>query len=258
MTASLSLLLALSTFGQATDRDSQNDSAARLELMKQSVASYTLRKADDRTELYHVQAEPAMRFNNPVGAVRDGTIFLWLGADDRPAAAVQVFQHDNGTWYQAFSSLSTVPLISTGVWNPARRGVELRPIPGVPRPAATAEQRFRQMRDLTSGFGAEMYLDRKTWHNLRLLSKPLARYGKPESDALDGGLFAFVLTTDPEVFLLLEAGPGPDGPEWQYAFAPEASSPLRGSWKRSAVWNFDPQGTANSARSPYFVYPVPR
>ncbi len=254
MTVALSFLMTLSTCGQAApvDKGRDGDAAARLEFMKQSVAAYTLRKPDDPTVTYRVQAEPVLRFNNPVGTVRDGTIFLWLGVDERPAAAVQVFLRKDGRWIQAFSSLSTTPLASTGVWNPSQPGVEFKPVPGVSKPAETAEQRLRQMRELTKAFGAEMNLNNKTWHDLRLLSKPLARYGKPNSEMLDGGLFAFVLTTDPEAYLLLEARAGKNGPEWQYAFAPEAGSPLRCSWKGNNVWNFAFQEAGNGSNMPYF------
>ncbi len=83
MTFALSFLMTLSTCGQAAlvDKGKDGDAAARLEFMKQSVAAYTLRKPDDPTVTYRVQAEPVVRFNNPVGSVRDGTIFLWLGVE---------------------------------------------------------------------------------------------------------------------------------------------------------------------------------
>ena len=101
------------------------------------------------------------------------------------------------------------------------------------------------MRELLDGFKAAMNFDLKTWHNLRALSKPLYRYGKSDSEVVDGGVFAFVLTTDPEVYLLLEARTGKNGLEWQYAFAPEASSPIRCTWKGKEVWNFEFTGADN-------------
>ena len=97
-----------------------------------------------------------------------------------------------------------------------------------------------------------MNLELKTWHNLRSLSKPLLRYGKPGSDTIDGGVFAFVLTTDPEVYLLLEMRRGKSGLEWQYAFAPEASAPIRCTWKGQDVWNFDFTRVESHSRAAYF------
>lgn len=149
--------------------------------------------------------------------------------------------------------LSTIPLKLGTIWNPTRPGVVLKPITGAPKPAETAEQRLIQMRELAKGFTAEMELDFKTKHTLRLLSKPLARYGKTGAGVLDGVLLSYVLTTDPEVYLLIEARDGKDGPGWQYAFAPEASAPLRCSWKGSPVWDFPADSRNFDPTEPYCV-----
>ncbi len=220
------LMLMLSLLGQEQSRAPEvaKESAERLEFMKKSVAVHVLRLADDPNVTFRLLPEPAMRFTNSVGTVSDGTIFFWLDASDRPVAAVQVYRTTSGSWHQAFSSLSTNPLTAGRVWNPTRSGVEFMPVPGAPTPADTPERRLRQMRELVDGFKAEMNLELKTWHKLRALAKPLYRYGKPGSDVIDGAVFGFVLTTDPEVYLLLEARPGKSGHEWQYAFAPEASA----------------------------------
>jgi hypothetical protein len=250
----MTLMLTLSLLGQAQTRGPEvpKESEVRLEFMKKSVAAHTLRSADDSNVTYRLLAEPAMRFTNSVGTVTDGTIFFWLDADDRPVAAVQVYRTTSGSWRQAFSSLSAQPLTAGDVWNPARSGVEFKPVPGAPVPADTAEQRLRQMRELQGGFKAEMNFDLKTWHNLRPLTKPLLRYGKSGTDVLDGGVFAFVLTTDPEVYLLLEARRGKSAKEWQYAFAPEASSPIRCTWKGKDAWSFDFTGADNHSRATYY------
>jgi hypothetical protein len=110
------------------------------------------------------------------------------------------------------------------------------------------------MRELLAGFKAEMNLQLKTqtWHNLRPLSKPLLRYGKASSDLVDGAVFSFVLTTDPEVLLLLEARRGKDGLEWQYAFAPEANAPIRCTWKGKDAWSFDFSYDSNHSLAPYY------
>jgi hypothetical protein len=250
----MTLMFAVGLLGQSPSRVQEvlSESAARLEFMKKAVAMHRLQPAGQPDVFYRLLAEPAMRFNNSVGTVTDGTIFFWLDADDRPVAAVQVYRTISGSWHQAFSSLSEVPLKSGRVWNPASAGVAFKPVPGAPKPAGTPEQRLRQMRELLDGFKAEMNFELKTWHNLRALSKPLYRYGKSGSDLVDGGVFAFVLTTDPEVYLLLEARKGASGLEWQFAFAPEASAPIRCTWKGKDVWTFDFDGSENHSRAPYF------
>jgi hypothetical protein len=248
----MTLLLSLTVLGQPPARSPEmaKQSAARLEFMKKAVAAQQLQSTGARNVTYRLQTEPALRFTNSVGTVTDGTIFFWFDADGRPVAAVQVYRTISGSWHQAFSSLSTAPLAAGSVWNPARAGVNFQPVPGAPKPAATAEQRMRQMRELLDGFKAEMNF--KTWHQLRPLTKPLVRYGKPGTDVLDGGVFAFVLTTDPEVYLLLEVRDGEHALEWQYAFAPEANSPIRCFWKGKSAWTFDFEATGNDSRGPYF------
>ena len=49
---------------------------------------------------------------------------------------------------------------------------------------------------------------------------------------IDGVLLACVLTTDPEVYLMIEARAGKGGPEWQYAFAPASIDPIKGLGKK--------------------------
>jgi hypothetical protein len=58
-----------------------------------------------------------------------------------------------------------------------------------------------------------------TRHELRLLSNPLYRYAAEEKGVIDGAVFAFVLGTDPELLLVLEAQKTGDGGQiWVYRF----------------------------------------
>ncbi len=254
----LKLMLSLGFLAQVPEParvpEIAKESAARLEFMKKAVSVHALKPAGDPSVTYRLVAEPAIRFTNSVGTVTDGTLFFWLDADYTPVAAVQVYRTSDAGWHQAFSSLSRVPLALGNIWNPKRSGVDFKPVPGAPAPAGTPEQRLRQMRDLLAGFKAEMNLQLKTqtWHNLRPLSKPLLRYGKASSDLVDGAVFSFVLTTDPEVLLLLEARRGKDGLEWQFAFAPEANAPIRCTWKGKDAWSFDFSLDSNHSLAPYY------
>ena len=228
----------------AVDRppDSAGEATARLAIMRQSLMVLNVHPIDDRGASFRLQPEPIFRFTNPVGSSVDGAIFFWLGENDRPEAAVQVsLSRLDGRWFQEFVSLSPVPLIaessdSAAAWTPPR-GVELKPVPGAPKPAETAEQRLRQMRALVEDFAAQDNFQDQSWQRLRLLPKPLARYGKPGTDLFDGALFSFVLGTDPEACVMLEVRTGKDGPEWQYAFAPMSTYALKGSWKGQDVWS---------------------
>jgi hypothetical protein len=220
-----------------------SDPAKRLVIMKKAMAAIEMRGDGPADDSYRVKTEPALRFTNTVGDSLDGTIFLWLGDGDRPAAAVQVFQIRSGVWHQEWTSLATCPLVtksdSPPDWRPSRGGVEFKPIPGAPKPAESAAERLRQIHALTGDFKVRDFFRGQSWQPLRLMPKPLARYGKPGSDVTDGALFAFVLTTDPECFLTIEARKGENGVEWQYAFAPMTVYGLEGLCKERVVWSLD-------------------
>lgn len=242
--------------------DRLDDPASRLDFMKKSLATFDVHSTDGGGSRYHLQAEPILRFTNPVGGSQDGAIFLWLDESDRPGVVVQVFRKQEGPWSQEFLSLSTSPLIAEArsgpAWTPSRGGIELRPVPEAPKPAATAERRLLQMRALARQFSAEDNFKNKSWNTLRLLSRPLARYGKPGSDLIDGALFCFALTTDPEVFLILEARTGKDGPEWKYAFAPMTTFAVKGSWNGREVWSLPARfGVAKGVNESFHVRPLP-
>jgi hypothetical protein len=244
-----------------TAGDTPDDVKARLEFMKKSMATHDIRALDDRGATFRLQAEPVLRFTNPVGGSRDGALFLWLGAGDRPAVASQILWNPQQIWAQEFSSLSTSPLIAKSVdgrvWNPSKGGVSFNPVPDSAKSAETAERRLRQMRELAEGFSAEHFYRGKTWNKLRLLTKPFARYGKPGSNVEDGALFCFALGTDPEVLLMLESRPGKDGREWQYAFAPMTGFALNAFWKGTKIWTKPAEGNG-SARNPSNTFHIRR
>jgi hypothetical protein len=255
MAFALPFALVLVAVGQDEPTVGRHDTpAARLAFMKASLKHHAVHPVDDQSAELKLQSEPVMRFNNPVGDVQDGAIFLWTNADDRPEVAVQIFLHNkNGGWFQEFSSLSTAPLAAGEVWRTRERGIKFQAIPDAPRPAETAQLRLRQIRDLTAEFSAEQYYN-KTWENLRILTKPFARYGKRGTPIIDGVLLACVLTTDPEIYLLIEAREARDGPEWQYAFAPASIAPIRGFINKKEVWKLPYREAWTDSTAPYYVW----
>ena len=257
MTVALGLSLVLGLLSQAKEPavDTKDDDApARLAYMKDSVTRYNVHPIEAGAASFQLVPEPMFRLNNAVSGVKDGAIFLWTGELGRPEAAIQVFRIPNGWWLHEFTSLSTAPLVaesnSAETWRPSRPGLEFKPIPDAPKPAATSEQRLRQMSAMARDFSADDHFESKAWNTLRLLPRPLLRYGKAGAKVEDGALFAFVLGTDPEVFLMLESRAGKDGFEWQYAFAPMTCYQVKASWKGKEVWALplrlpanDPAGT---------------
>jgi hypothetical protein len=243
MLSALGLPLLLGILGQAPPPEGKmpESPAERLKFMKESVAGYSVHPRQDESQTDRLLADPVLRFTNPVGGAPDGCVFLWIGEGDRPSAAVQAYWNPKHVFAQELSSLSTTPMKATsskvGDWSPSRAGVEFKPIPDAPKPAETPERRLRQMNALAEGFSARHFFKEKTWNQLRLLTKPFIRYGKPETPILDGALFCFAHGTDPEVLLMIEARPGKEGAEWQYAFAPMTGFAVNASWKDKEIWS---------------------
>ena len=233
-----------------------DDPAARLAIMKASAAAYDIRHVDGPDRPFRFQPEPVLRFTNSVGATRDGSIFLWFDEEDRPTVAAQVFVRRDGNFVHELTSLSTGLVVGktpgSPDWRPSRPGVEFKPAPGAPKPAETPEQRLRQMQALAREFSAEDFFRQESWQPLRMLTKPFARYGKPDNKATDGALFAYVLTTDPEALLMLEVRAGKDGPEWHYAFAPMTIYGLKASCKGRQVWEIPGRWSGGSKQDQPF------
>jgi hypothetical protein len=262
MTLLTGLTLAIALIGQAPDETPEAFAAAagaRLAYMKESVLTYEIRPADEPDRPYTLQREPVLRFSNPVGRSRDGTVYLWMDRNGRPSVVVQATLNRRGVWVHEFSSLATGPFTAVSpkiaeTWSPAQGGIEFKPLPGAPTPGATPEVRLAQMRELARRFKLEDDFQFEGWQPLRLLPKLFARYGKDHAPALDGALFAYVLTTDPEAYLMLEARPGKPAPEWHYAFARSTGYPLKASWEGEVVWERGRDGFLHSVRNPFIQF----
>ncbi len=243
----LLLVSGMATGAPAGAQDTPVENAERLKFMKESAKSYTFTTGGGHPSDLTLKSEPVFRLGKQGdGVVRDGAIFLWEDEVGRPGAAAQVFllnvaRRPEGQWRHEFTSLSTGTFTATeggkARWVPMVPGVTFQPIPGVPKPADTPQQRLRQMHGLAAEFRAEDDFWGRGWNALRLLPKPIGRYGKAGGTPEDGALFAFVLGTDPEAFLFIEARRGAEGLEWQYAFAPMTCWALKAEHKGRPVWN---------------------
>jgi hypothetical protein len=237
-----------------------------LDFMKKAVEAYRVTSNAGSEILFRLEPEPVFHMGKQYTDVREGAIFFWLGAGDRPEAAAQIFKVQNkgaprGLWIHEFTSLSPGPFTAETqgrmVWSPSTPGVELKPLSGAPVPAETAAQRSRQLREFAQEFRATDDKGKKGWLELRLLPRPIARYGKAGSKLIDGALFAFVEGTDPEVFLFLEARAGDHGPEWQYAFAPMTVFAVKGFYRGKPVWELPDRMPAGDPLKPFYDYTDP-
>ena len=107
-----------------------------------------------------LSSEPVLRWTNPLRGTVAGAVFVWV-ADGRPEVVASLYRYTvEGKMVEddEFQSLATTGLTATrdgrAVWAPRTAGINLAPIPGAPKPAATPAERLRQMRALAHEFHA--------------------------------------------------------------------------------------------------------
>ena len=246
--ALMSLALVGSTASAQTETlksgESESERAtAAAKLGRTAAEGYAFTVEGSRPIPLTLDAKPVLQWSNPVVGSIHGSVFVWNGKG-RPQVLASIYK-----WYGPkhfhlgveFHSLAEAPVTArnqgTVVWSPSKAGITFAPVPGAPAVGDTREKRLRQMRALAKEFvGTEVDREGQT-RDLRLLTQPVYRYGGAEGP-VDGGLFAFVIGTDPEVVLLIEARPGADGTAtWQYAAARMNSTSLRLSHKGREVWS---------------------
>ncbi|WLD11331.1 hypothetical protein [Planctellipticum variicoloris] len=219
-----------------------------------------------------LQPTPILQYTNPErGLQHHGASYIWTW-NGRPLCIGSIWsvvppEDPEHRWISnELHSLAAGPLRSrhpprvgqrgpVPQWETDRPGIVWVDVPDAPEPAATASLRLVQMRRI-----AEQYTARLTSNvgnekpgDLRLLTKPLYRYPTDASEALDGGLFAYVQGTDPEVLMLLEASKSGDGPRWRIGFARFTNTTAVVQRDGRAVWECD-RARLFVGDHPYFVF----
>lgn len=198
-----------------------------------------------------------MRWANNARGSEDGATVLYIH-EGRPLAVACFYPWD-GQLPRDFSVLARVPILAryegTVVWQPQRTEVKLADIPAAPPPEESPAQRLRQMKKLAGQFGSTMLgwrTDDSDREELRLLPRPLYRYETKGGETLDGGVFAFVMGTDPEALLLIEATRQGDEAKWQYAFVRRTSGELEGRHRDQVVWHAERFPAMRDPQAPNF------
>jgi hypothetical protein len=232
MNAAAGLILIMGAMTQVRD-DSAPEAAARsrhdrvVTMYTNDAAEYTIYRDTSRKERAELRREPVFVGGDPVRSGGDCAVFVWT-CRGRAEAIGTIFSFPTTgprKLYHEFHTLSLSVLdvsragTHASTWTPLAPGIELAAVQGAPRPARSAAQRLSQMRALTRDFSASTkdQMDRRL--ELRLLPQPLYRYESTDPDVVDGALFAFVTSTDPEALLVIEARKPAlaDDPVWQYA-----------------------------------------
>ena len=242
------------------------EAARAARMIAGEAARWAIRVGDDAGRSSVAGKDPVLRYTNPAVGRVYGNVYLFV-AEGRPVAVMSIYKwFSPWTGFEAeLQSLATAPLegLRDGqlAWHPAEPGMTLKDVPAAPRPAASAVERQAQMRTIADGFGARLVDSRVAATGkdqaLRRLARPFHRDEPQETSMRDGGLFAFVLGTDPEVFLRLEVATTPGGPRWQYGLARLNGDPLAVTYQGQDVWRaakvvdrYDPRATYFSKEMP--------
>lgn len=232
----------------------------------------TSREGETGDEVRLEQSEkPLLKWSLPeVGRVY-GDVYVW-SEGGRPRAIASLYE-----WFHPHEGRRTVEWCSVTersmraefggreLWRTGPAEVVWRTVPGPGRPHRTEAGRLVQMRAIARRFSARLEDDRTDEKGvekpLRLLSSPLHRYACPGEDVLDGGVFAFVLGSDPEAILLIEARQPADGgaEEWQVLVTRMNSSPLAVKYDGRELQRFDdvPLDRLWSSTQPYCLQQLP-
>jgi hypothetical protein len=229
-------------------------SGKRMVFMKTALARYTIQVGGQKEPA--TVADPCLRWTNPIGTAADGVVAVYAHNGGRPAALGQFFLNPGKRWVNEFAIIpeSDVTIMRSGhpFWKPAEYVCKFTDLPRSPVPAANLVLRLAQMRAIAADFSVTDYFGpTAAKQELRLLAQPVYRYSEA-GKILDGAAFVFVLTTDPECCLLVEAYQEGKGSRYRYALAPMSIYQLEVRYKDKLVWSIDRRtAAADKCRSYY-------
>ena len=257
---SAALVLAIASVVLAWDEPSRSDPSAKP--WKEVASTYRIKLEPSIATPLTFREEPVLKWTNPERKTDDGAIFVWTDRG-RPEVAACFYRYKAEgipTEDHEFISLSTSPLSAERdkepIWEVGVANVRPMPIPDASRPATSANERLRQMRALARDFKAT-FNNPPDLSEIRLLTQPIYRFeteGK-RTDVVDGALFAFVHTTDPEILLIIEARPKVEGGPaiWQYSLARMSMVNMRVHHKEKEVWSARWATDLGDPSNPYMV-----
>jgi hypothetical protein len=259
---------------QSCSDEPASDSAAdeRLqaikELLEQSVDWYDVLSAAEAKD--GLRPQVVLRWRNAERVNTGAAVLALWTYRGRPEVMASIFQNGNEICHE-FGSLSRSKKIvvrdkTRVLWAPGKAGVDFHDVPDAPPPAEDGGARLRQMKSLAGRFAARLpapKVGEGTSEVLRLLPRPLYRYdlkaSQDTNSIRDGGMFAFVMGTDPEVILLLESVEREGKALWQYAFARATAYAVEASLGDRVIWSDSAQSGPNPTNSLMQVFrPIPQ
>lgn len=210
-----------------------------------AAAEYEFRVGkDENAKPLELVREPKLKWSNSAVSDVQGNVFVWT-RESRPlvVGSLTKWFSPRSVMQHEFHSLAEEPLSAKfhgdPVWTTGEAGLKFVAVPNAAAPAANETQRLLQLRNLAREFsGTAQYRNAPSDTELRLLPQPIHSYAAPKQGIMNGGLFAFVRGTDPEIFLLVEArGKDAATARWQFAVARMTNmAELRLRHQNKQVW----------------------
>ncbi|MBI3864473.1 MAG: hypothetical protein HY290_21535 [Planctomycetia bacterium] len=262
MAAMLLLVLPAATKSdEPTASPDEAGHARRASAMQRSAAQFTIRLRDESERPLKLVTKPIQRWANPENAAKDGTIYLWTDRG-RPAVALGLFTYDDDHFSHEWQSLTASSLTASHAagteWTTSEPGISFEKLEKVDPPAAAPAARLRQMKALAGRFTATYvgFSENQNPLELRLLPQPLYRYESSEiPELVDGGIFAFVQGTDPQLLLIVEAWKAASGEHWQFACARSASGAVAAKYEGREVFSVPKYDFQHDPRKPFLLLP---
>jgi len=268
----IALVLSLLLVGFAATQDDKPPSTAEkeqieaaLKLTREAAGKYQFTIGEEEESSVKLLPEPVLRWSNPSVGEIHGNVFLWT-RNTRPVAVGSLFKWFSPHTHTSheFQSLSeqtfTASYDGKDVWAVKQPGVKFMALDKVEAPADSAPRRLVQMRAIARRFSGEETTREGEDQKLRLLPQPIYRYQAPKEDVVDGGIFAFVLGTDPEILLQLEARADREGnSRWYFAAGRMQNIVLRLKVDDHEVWSVQQLewATAFDHSQPYTLFDTP-
>jgi hypothetical protein len=257
------LCVALAASVSVADEEPAIDGNAELADLLASARQYEIR-APRSEALLEFRAPSLLNFTNPERNQERGSVFVWMDGD-RPAAIGQFFRfgvRGRRLTKHALHSLSSAPLEARFgdvlAWAPEKPGIEWKLFSDSPAPGPTHTNRLLQMRQLARRFKLVLTSPADKSTELRLAPRPLFEYSAPKSGVTDGVILSYVVATDPEAILLIEAFEEKGETGFRYAFARFHFWKLTATDGERTVWEVahDPSMSGNTFANPETLHRV--
>jgi hypothetical protein len=223
------------------DEQEKQEKAERDEFLDDA-KNYAIRTVGKPEVALKMLDAPVLNFTNPERNQERGAVFVWLN-EGRPAVMGQFFRYSGRTARvkkHALHSLADVELEAKFrdklAWTPEAPGVEWKSFPDAPTVAANQKERVRQIKQLVEPFKVNLIDSKDKVTELRRVQRPLYEYSAPKVGVLDGAIFSYVVATDPEAILLVEAFDEKGKTGFRYAFARFHFWKLNATLNDKPVW----------------------